>query len=116
MAGKRVLFVCVQNEVRSPKAAEVFAELAAETGYSDAFEIKSAGTDAAVGRTQITEDLGFWADEIYALDGMVALVLEKRYEIQPEKIENLQVPDGFRYDDPRLTTLLREQLRKYVVI
>jgi protein-tyrosine phosphatase len=42
----RLLFVCLGNICRSPAAEAVFANLAAEAGVTDAFEVDSAGTGA----------------------------------------------------------------------
>jgi len=100
---------------RSPNAARVFRDLLIEAGYDQkSFEVRSAGTNAWAGRTQMTRELGDWTNEIYAMDGMVALALQRAYGLPEESVVNLQVPDIYTVDDPVLERLLRNVLLRYV--
>ena len=120
---RHVLFVCFGNIDRSPTAMDVFKDMLVESGYVmwpggadaqyDAW-VLSAGVHAEHYRTQVDEELCYWATEIFALDDPVERCLLTRYKQPRNKVVNLQIPNMYRRNDTGLISILKQKLAPYV--
>jgi predicted protein tyrosine phosphatase len=123
---ERILFVCLANINRSPKAEEVFREMLREAGYKVKnpcqtpsqedydFEVFSAGTNANEEANQLEREIAHSADIIFALDEEVLCKLMDKFGVPYSKIKNLDIPDLYHRQDPALRILLEQRLRKYI--
>lgn len=98
----KVLFICNQNQNRSKTAEEIFRH---------EFETKSAGlyNEPAVSKKQLE-----WADLIIVMEEDQRKELSKRFPktYLEKRIISLDIPDIYRYDDPKLIDLLKEKMKK----
>ena len=101
---KRVLFVCSQNRLRSPTAAQIFSNRAG-------FEVASAGTDPAAG-TPVSPELLEWADAIFVMERAHRDRLMKKFgpHLKSKRIVCLDIPDEFEYMDPALVRILEAKV------
>lgn len=125
-----ILFVCQANLNRSPRAAEVFREIADQKGLS--VDVRSAGTNAilegenpqllneAFGvdhATQLTSEMVEKADVIIALDMYVKQNIETKYPFITNEIVSLGIPDKYSKQEDNLDVLykiLKEKLEPLV--
>lgn len=101
---KRVLFVCTQNQLRSPTAEQVFSNRAG-------FEVASAGTDPSAA-VPVSPELLEWADVIFVMERAHRNKLTKRFrpQLKSKRIVCLDIPDEFEYMDPALVKLLEQKV------
>ena len=106
--GKKLLFICSQNQWRSPTAERIFDGV---PGYS----AKSAGTENGA-RIKVTEGLIGWADVIFVMERRHAERLRSKFpeSIARKKIVCLDVPDHLTYMHPELIELLKDRLSEHV--
>ena len=107
---KRVLFVCSQNQLRSPTAEHVFA------GHPG-IEVASAGTNH--GATQpLTPELVEWADLIFVMEKAHRNKLTARYRkhLANARVICLDIPDEYDYMDPELVRLLKARVLRYLPV
>ena len=98
----KFLFVCTGNRDRSRTAQELFKDIVG-------CEARSAGTSETA-PVQLSKNLIDWADKIF--------VMEQRHQeavlnLAPKarrKIERLDIPDEFCFNQPELRTLLSKKL------
>ena len=111
MRKKRLLFICTANQQRSPTAEELFSD-------SEKYEAKSAGEFALLG-TQITQDLIDWADVIFVMsekrDGHLSF-LRKHFNVKGKEIYDLDIPDMYIRNDPKLIELLIKKLSSHIAV
>jgi len=102
----KALFVCNQNQHRSPTAEALFK--------SD-FETKSAGL---YNGTLLTSSLLEWADLVVAMDDEQRREIGKRFpkEYLKKKIISLNIPDTFAYNQPELKAILKEKMSEHLQI
>lgn len=97
----KVLFICNQNKNRSKTAEEIF---------SDKFETKSAGLFCSkpVGKKELS-----WADVVMVMEEEQRHELAKRFPklYLQKRILNLNIPDIYNHDDPRLVSSLKEKVK-----
>ena len=95
-----MLFVCTQNQLRSPTAKEVFANRVG-------FEVKAAGSDRSAA-TPVTPELIEWADVIFVMEESHRNKLSQRFypQLRDKRVICLEIPDQFAYMDPKLIALL----------
>ncbi|MCX6709044.1 MAG: phosphotyrosine protein phosphatase [Candidatus Woesearchaeota archaeon] len=95
----KVLFVCNQNQCRSPTAEELF---------KSRFITKSAGLYG--GRIVAKKDLS-WADTVAVMESEQRVELVKRFpsECLQKKLVCLNIPDIYNYNDPELIELLKRK-------
>ena len=100
----RVLFVCRLNMFRSPTAERLFSKRAD-------LEVRSAGTNADA-RVRVNERMLEWADVIFAMDSLEDGNLRTMFPAHRalERIVCLDIPDEFRFNDPKLIELLQERV------
>ena len=98
-----VLFVCTQNQLRSPTAEQVFSNRAG-------FEVASAGLDRSAGNP-VTPELLDWADVVFVMEQTHREKLSKRFRphLKSKRVICLDIPDQFSYMDPALVELLEKK-------
>jgi predicted protein tyrosine phosphatase len=103
----KILFVCTGNVDRSRTAEEMFQAL---KGY----EVKSAGTSIAA-NVRLSRELVDWAEIIFAMEEKHERAVVKLNPEAWEKVECLDIPDQFYFNQPELRRLLIEKLQPYWV-
>lgn len=105
---QKLLFVCSQNQWRSPTAEKIFKGFA---GYS----AKSAGTESGA-RIKVTAGHIGWADLIFVMERRHAERLKSKFSeaLAHKKIICLDIPNDLTYMHPELIELLKERLSEYV--
>ena len=95
-----MLFVCSQNQLRSPTAEQVFSSW-------PGIEVASAGTDRTAA-VPVSPELLQWADTIFVMERTHLNRLRKRFGayLKDQRVICLSIPDEFEYMDPRLIKLL----------
>lgn len=98
--GRRVLFICSRNQLRSPTAEQVFSTW-------PGIEVASAGLDPA-SKEPVTPELLAWAEMIFVMEkGHRNKLLKKfRANVKNQKVIVLAITDDYEYMDPRLIRLL----------
>lgn len=104
----KVLFVCMQNRLRSPTAQKVFSDY-------PRLEVKSAGVDKD-STVPVTRELLEWADLVFVMEKKQRNIIHKRFKdlYQTKRIVCLYIPDDFDYMDPLLIDLLKEGVTPYI--
>jgi predicted protein tyrosine phosphatase len=103
----KLLFVCSQNKLRSLTAEKIFKEL----GYS----VRSAGTENN-SRIKISSgDIG-WADLIFVMEAKHKERLKDKFKdsLTDKKVILLNIPDKYKYMDPKLIEILKEKVIPYI--
>jgi predicted protein tyrosine phosphatase len=98
----KILFICSANQDRSPTAERIYAE--------KGFEVKSAGTNHYA-RVPVSAELLQWAEVILCMGRHHKLNIEEKFpEIIADKtIDCLDIPDIFRYMEPKLVAIITEK-------
>ena len=98
-----VLFICSQNQWRSPTAERVWARV-------PGVNARSAGTARSARRTVTVRDIR-WADLILVMEDKHAsrLRADFRDEMRYKAIHVLDIPDDYRFMEPELVELVREK-------
>lgn len=104
----KILFVCSQNQWRSPTAEKIFEGF---SGYS----AKSAGTEDGA-RIKVTAGLIGWADFIFVMEKRHTERLRSKFPeaLGQRKIICLDIPNDLTYMHPDLIELLKARLSEYV--
>jgi predicted protein tyrosine phosphatase len=97
----KVLFICNQNQNRSKTAEEIF---------KDKYDTKSAGL---FNRKPVTKKELSWADVVMVMEEEQRTELAKRFpELYLQKrILNLEIPDVYHYQEPRLVKVLQSKVK-----
>ena len=105
---KRVLFICSQNQLRSPTAEQVFSSHAG-------LEVASAGLNAGA-QTPVTPELLQWADLIFVMEKAHRSKLSKKFRLSlnGKPVICLDIPDEYEYMDPILVKLLNTKVSKFL--
>jgi len=105
---KKVLFVCGQNELRSPTAERVFS------GRKDV-EVASAGLNHDAPQP-VTPDLLAWADVICVMEKAHLIRMRRRFRkhLNRQRLVCLDIPDLYGYMDPDLVELLKAKVPRYL--
>jgi predicted protein tyrosine phosphatase len=103
-AVKTVLFVCSQNQLRSPTAERVF-------GNRPGFEVASAGLNKGAA-VPVSGELLEWAQVIFVMEQTHRRKLANQFRapLKNKKVICLDIPDEFDYMDPKLVALLEKKL------
>jgi len=100
----KILFVCSQNQLRSPTAERIFSK------YKN-LDVKSAGLhdDAEV---VISGEYIEWAEYIFVMEDIHKYKLVNKYSeyIKDQKIVCLQIPDKYAYMDEELIKILKRRV------
>lgn len=104
----KILFICSQNQWRSPTAEKIFEGVA---GYV----AKSAGTENGA-RIKVTEGLLGWADFIFVMERRHTERLKSKFSeaLAHRKIICLDIPDHLTYMHPELIELLKARLSEHL--
>lgn len=104
----RILFVCSENRLRSPTAANVFADF-------PGVETLSAGTNKDC-EAPVSGDLIEWADIILVMENAHRNKVAKKYRdlLKDKKLAVLRIPDEYDYMDAQLIRLLKRRVPRYV--
>lgn len=104
----KVLFVCSQNQLRSPTAEAVF------TGQPG-LDVMSAGTNADA-ETPVCADLIEWADVVLVMESAHRKRLNQRFGplLRTKRLAVLHIPDRYDFMDPELVAILREKVPRYL--
>ena len=99
-----VLFVCSQNRLRSPTAAQVFATW-------PGLEVDSAGVNRGAIQP-VTPELLAWADCIIVMENAHRNKLSKQFRahLKNKRVVCLDIPDDYEYMDPVLVQLLERRV------
>jgi len=105
-----ILFVCSENRLRSPTAAEVFSSY-------EGIETISAGTNADASTT-VSGDLVEWADAILVMEKSHKNKISKKFrsQLKDKKLAVLAIPDNYGFMDPELVKILKARVPRYVRI
>ena len=104
----KVLFICSQNQLRSPTAEAVFSAY-------PGIEAKSAGT-AIDAEKPVTQEIIAWADMIFAMEGLHYRLLKEQFGalVERKEVVILRIRDEFLYLDPRLIEILKVKVTPYL--
>lgn len=103
-----VLFVCSQNKLRSPTAAQVFAEF-------PGVETDSAGTHRGAD-VELCEEHILWAEVIFAMEPehVRRIRMKFRKHLRDQRVICLDIPDDFGFMDPALISLLEKKVTPFL--
>lgn len=106
----KLLFICSQNQWRSPTAEALFKN-------HPRYSARSAGTEAGA-RIKVTACHIDWADVIFCMERKHADRLRERFaeELADKSLHTLRIPDNYPFMDPDLIELLRSDLAAYLDI
>jgi len=106
----KLLFICSQNQWRSPTAEKIFEGV---NGYV----AKSAGTENGA-RIKVTEGLLGWADLIFVMERRHAERLRGKFPeaLAHRKIICLDIPDHLTFMHPELIELLKDRLSEHIAM
>ena len=102
----KFLFICNQNQNRSKTAEELF---------KGKFETKSAGL---YNKTPVTEKEFMWADIIMVMESEQREEIARRFPraYMQKRILSLDVPDIYSYNQPNLSKILNQKIKKIEAI
>ena len=106
----RILFVCSENRLRSPTAADVFSAY-------EGVEAISAGTNKDC-ETPVSGDLIEWADVVLVMEHSHRNKVARKFGplLRDKKLAVLEIPDIYPRMDPMLVALLKARVPRYVRI
>lgn len=100
------LFICTANVQRSPTAEGLFEGI-------DEVEARSAGIHPLAAK-RVYQPAIDWADKIFVMETGHMSFLEKNLDVSGKEIINLEIPDMYERDDPKLISILKEKLDKFL--
>ncbi len=105
---KNVLFICSQNQLRSPTAEQVFAA-------REGIEVASAGLDARCANP-VTPELLEWADLIFVMERTHRTKLSQRFQpsLRTARVVCLDIPDDYDFMDPALVRILEARVPRFL--
>ena len=105
---KNVLFICSQNELRSPTAERVFS------GRRD-IEVASAGLNHDAPQP-VTPELLAWADVVFVMEKAHLSRMRRRFRrhLNRQRVVCLDIPDLYDYMEPALVELLEAKVPRYL--
>lgn len=105
---RHLLFICSQNQWRSPTAERLFDQ-------HPHYTARSAGTEAGA-RVRVSTGLLGWADAVFVMERRHADRLQARFaaELRGKKPIVLRIPDDYQFQDPALVALLRAKLAAHL--
>lgn len=101
---KKLLFICSQNQLRSPTAEAVFAEY-------PGLETDSAGLDRTA-VVPVSSEAIEWADIIFVMEQSHKRKLSQNFQpfLKDKKVICLDIPDEYEYMEPALIELLKRKV------
>lgn len=103
------LFICSKNRWRSLTAEKMFRNLPDYT-------VRSAGTDSDA-RVRVSAKLLKWADQIFVMEQKHLELLKLRFKAQiaNKKIEVLNIPDEYHFNEPELRVILIQSMVHFLL-
>lgn len=100
---KRVLCVCSAGLLRSPTLAWVLSN----APYN--FNTRAAGSEASYALVAVDQVLINWADLVISVnpDNTIRLA---RFDLSQAQVLTLNIPDKYKFRDPELVEIIKEQL------
>lgn len=107
---RNILFICSQNQWRSPTGEQIFKNHAE-------LNVRSAGTSASARKTVNVKDIQ-WAETIFVMEEKhkSRLKAEFRRLLKYKDIQVLDIPDEYQYMDEELIDILAESVSSYLGI
>ena len=107
-AARHLLFVCSQNQWRSPTAEALF-------DHHPHYLAHSAGTEAGA-RVRANAGLLSWADAVFVMERRHADRLREKFgeELRGKPLIVLRIPDKYQFGDAQLVALLHAKLAPYL--
>ncbi len=105
---KHILFLCSQNKLRSPTAADLFADY-------EGVATDSAGLNNDAEVPLCSEQIE-WADLILVMESAHKTRLNRRIkrELAGKRVAVLDIPDDYEYMDDDLVELLKARCASYL--
>lgn len=105
---QRLLFICSQNQWRSPTAERLFDN-------HPHYEARSVGTEAGA-RMRVTAGHIGWAEVVFVMEKRHADRLRKKFAdaLRGKPVVVLRIPDKYQFQDPALVALLRQRLAAHL--
>jgi len=109
MTPLNVLFICSQNQWRSPTAEKVWHK-------TEGISVRSAGTSSKAKRHLSVKDIR-WADLIFVMEEKHKSRIRANFrdEIKYKEIHILDIPDEFQYMDPELIEIIKEKTEPLIL-
>ena len=106
--GKRLLFLCSRNRLRSPTAHEIFSD-------RPGIEVDSAGL-APDAEVPLSSEQVEWADLILVMETNHRVTLKRRFGrwLRGTRIVVLGIPDHYEFMDPDLIDRLEKACRPFL--
>ncbi|MDC2888952.1 low molecular weight protein tyrosine phosphatase family protein [Psychrosphaera algicola] len=103
-----LLFVCSQNNLRSPTAESVFSDIAN-------ISVRSAALNNHAEIPLGVEDV-IWADYIFVMEQSQKKKLRSHFKIHlnAQRVICLGIPDNYEYMEPALVDLFKQKVAQYV--
>ena len=100
----KLLFVCSQNQLRSPTAEAIFAEY-------EGLEVDSAGINRGA-EIPLSSEAIQWADIIFVMEASHRNKLSKNFQpwLKNKRVVCLDIPDEYEYMEPALIELLKRKV------
>jgi len=104
----RLLFVCIQNRLRSPTAEQVFAD-------HPGLQTASAGTNRGAD-TLLSAELVEWADLIFVMEKQHQRKVAEQFRpyLRDKRVVCLGIPDDYEYMQPELVQLLQLKVSRHL--
>ena len=104
----RILFVCLQNRLRSPTAEQIFSQW-------PNVECASAGIHDSADEP-LSGELLDWAEIVFVMERSHRTALGKRFRahLNGKRIVCLDIPDKYKFMDPALVHLLETKVAPYL--
>jgi predicted protein tyrosine phosphatase len=98
-----ILFVCGQNQWRSPTAERIYQ-------HDQRIEVRSAGVSPKSKHSISSDDIT-WANLILVMESKYKTrILESFRKLALPPIENLDIPDEYQYMDAELIDILKKKV------
>ena len=103
MTPLNVLFICTQNQWRSPTAEKVWYK-------TEGISARSTGTSRRARKRLSVKDIR-WADLIFVMEEKhkSRMRADFRDEIKYKELYVLDIPDDYQYMDPELIEIIKEK-------
>ena len=105
---QKLLFICSQNQWRSPTAERLFDD-------HPHYEARSAGTEPGA-RVRVTAGHLGWADLILVMERRHADRLREKFAdaLVGKRVVVLRIPDKYQFGDSQLVALLQQKLAEHL--
>ncbi len=106
--GKKLLFICSENRLRSPTAETVFSSY-------EGIEAIGAGTNSDA-ETPVSGDLIEWADIVFVMEKSHRNKISKKFKdlLKNKRLVVLDIPDNYECMQPELIRILKSKVSKII--